>query len=1171
MPVCMPNRAPPPTKPRYISPSSNIDLKSQKASENVGEKPGQWKWPASEWRNVDFIQKLKLEKKLEVHNGCVNTICWNDQGHYILSGSDDQRLVVTNPFSGKNLFSIRSGHRANIFSAKFLPSSQDRKIVSCSGDGKIVYTDVDRDDTYGLFRFDCHFGTTYEVVVVPNEADTFLSCGEDGTVRWFDLRAKTTCAKDRCKEDVLIDCKRAVTSLAVNPMLPWQLAIGCSDSSVRIYDRRMLGTHATGNYSGKGTTGLICRFVPPNLEDRSYRITSLNYNPNGEEILVSYSTEYIYLFGTKGEPKADKPSCESEQHSTGGEANRVPLPIKRLRLRGDWSDTGPNARPERERQGEATPEEAGGRRSPRDAIMQRMSDMLTRWLDGNLHQGENPENQEQPVENPNPFQSEPQYLGRTASSSTSSTVTRGEASTSASRLEISNECVPGLVVTTNCEPVVESDSGSSENQPRMVTESDTVLKESGSGNFRTPDTSLMFQSAETPSTSVGVSLSDVPSHDEFQTFDEVMECSVIQTENQSDMKSIAEVHLTNQENDVKDKSATDSGFDSCDTSSSSHNCDSPKIATHLSSKTESIAVEESCKTPILSEDGVKGKKKKTDEHVESGIESAESSGMMSMSTTGSSSSEVSTAFSVERDSILQQTVQAAVQSWDSDRVEPIISLHYSSEGTTNSTITLGFAKFENLEAGILERSAENASMNMDPSQIQESPGTSADLSRPTARKLNKTTTSAEITQEGSVQMIDNSGAPVMLDETQKVQESSSKCLPQVDKMETVQRESAMEPVGFLHEIKTETKEEELEDPRSTHEQMETNDDDSAVCPNGLTRKQSETSLLPSIGMPSDDLSFCSDSSNSHASSYVHYSNIHDSGASSTGMAKQITSHEKMVVESRDKNEVLSGRPDQKTRALEGPSQNTHDDPLPSGSGRQRRIGHSGPPTGDFQLPALENDSSSTSSEEEEEEEVEMEESARPRPRRQIDRHTAALRLQAFTRKRQEEREKEEMELMDILRPKVNKIFRGHRNARTMIKEANFFGNQFVVSGSDCGHIFVWDRDTARVVMLLEADRHVVNCLQPHPFDPILASSGIDYDIKIWTPLMEEPKFDSVRAEEVVRRNEIMLDETRDTITVPAAFMLRVLASLNHIRSESADICTLNKVLCHSNSQLTSVY
>ena len=35
---------------------------------------------------------------------------------------------------------------------------------------------------------------------------------------------------------------------------------------------------------------------------------------------------------------------------------------------------------------------------------------------------------------------------------------------------------------------------------------------------------------------------------------------------------------------------------------------------------------------------------------------------------------------------------------------------------------------------------------------------------------------------------------------------------------------------------------------------------------------------------------------------------------------------------------------------------------------------------------------------------------------------------------------------------------------------------------------------------------------------------------------------------MISRNEVMLEETRDTITVPAAFMLRVLASLNHIRS-----------------------
>lgn len=80
-------------------------------------------------------------------------------------------------------------------------------------------------------------------------------------------------------------------------------------------------------------------------------------------------------------------------------------------------------------------------------------------------------------------------------------------------------------------------------------------------------------------------------------------------------------------------------------------------------------------------------------------------------------------------------------------------------------------------------------------------------------------------------------------------------------------------------------------------------------------------------------------------------------------------------------------------------------------------------------------------------------------------------------------------------------------------------------------------------MLLEADNHVVNCLQPHPYDPseyhnallnvgqekvskeiniiaalcfmpVLASSGIDYDVKIWSPLEQSPSFNRDLAEEV---------------------------------------------------------
>lgn len=64
-----------------------------------------------------------------------------------------------------------------------------------------------------------------------------------------------------------------------------------------------------------------------------------------------------------------------------------------------------------------------------------------------------------------------------------------------------------------------------------------------------------------------------------------------------------------------------------------------------------------------------------------------------------------------------------------------------------------------------------------------------------------------------------------------------------------------------------------------------------------------------------------------------------------------------------------------------------------------------------------------------------------------------------------------------------KKFSGHRNQKTVIKEANFWGDNFIVSGSDCGHIFFWSIEDQKLVALLKADRSIVNCVQPHPTAP----------------------------------------------------------------------------------------
>jgi nuclear receptor interaction protein len=77
-------------------------------------------------------------------------------------------------------------------------------------------------------------------------------------------------------------------------------------------------------------------------------------------------------------------------------------------------------------------------------------------------------------------------------------------------------------------------------------------------------------------------------------------------------------------------------------------------------------------------------------------------------------------------------------------------------------------------------------------------------------------------------------------------------------------------------------------------------------------------------------------------------------------------------------------------------------------------------------------------------------------------------------------------------------YKGHCNTKT-VKDVNFYGlnDEYVVSGSDCGHFFIWDRKTTEVVNILEGDGEVVNVVQGHPYEPMIAVSGIDSTVKIF--------------------------------------------------------------------------
>ncbi|XP_048968308.1 DDB1- and CUL4-associated factor 6 isoform X13 [Canis lupus baileyi] len=823
----------------------------------------------------EFIQRLKLEATLNVHDGCVNTICWNETGEYILSGSDDTKLVISNPYSRKVLTTIRSGHRANIFSAKFLPCTNDKQIVSCSGDGVIFYTNVEQDaETNRQCQFTCHYGTTYEIMTVPNDPYTFLSCGEDGTVRWFDTRIKTSCTKEDCKDDILINCRRAATSVAICPPIPYYLAVGCSDSSVRIYDRRMLGTRATGNYAGRGTTGMVARFIPSHLNNKSCRVTSLCYSEDGQEILVSYSSDYIYLFDPKDDTARELKTPSAEERR---EELRQP-PVKRLRLRGDWSDTGPRARPESER-------ERDGEQSPNVSLMQRMSDMLSRWFE---------EASEVAQSNRGRGRSRPR--GGTSQSDVSA--------------------LPAVPSSTDLE----------------VGESAMEVDPSAEQSLQPSTSSAMSAQAHSTSSSTesphSTSLLSSPDNEQRQS----VEASGRHTHHQSDSpssvvnKQLGSMSLDEQQDNNNEKL-------------------SPKPGTG----------------------------------------------------------------------------------------EPVLSLHYSTEGTTTSTIKLNFTDEWSSTASSSRGNGSHCK-----SEGQEGPLAPQSSVQPPG----DSDTTLEESSEDVTTYQEGTSAENTIEKRIDIAQS--------DKLTS-------EPLDS-----------------SSGERNDFNLDSSCEVPEEST--SSEQGKEP--------------------------------GTSDQPSTEGATSQNTTNPEPQSQTEAIGPLAHEETLARDSALQDTDDsddDPVLIPGARYR----AGPG----------------------------------------DRRSAVARIQEFFRRRKERKEMEELDTLNIRRPLVKMVYKGHRNSRTMIKEANFWGANFVMSGSDCGHIFIWDRHTAEHLMLLEADNHVVNCLQPHPFDPILASSGIDYDIKIWSPLEESRIFNRKLADEVITRNELMLEETRNTITVPASFMLRMLASLNHIRAD----------------------
>ncbi|KAD6795633.1 hypothetical protein E3N88_06529 [Mikania micrantha] len=265
----------------------------------------------------DLVLRFELQKKLNKHKGCVNTVSFNSDGDILISGSDDRKVILWDWETGNVKLSFHSGHSNNIFQAKIMPGTDDRSIVTCAADGLVRHAIILECGTVETKFLGKHHARAHKLASEPGSPHIFYTCAEDGLVQHFDLRTGMATELFSC---VPLHNRSFVgvvslNSIAIDPRNPNLFAIAGSDEFTRLYDIR--------RYKWDGSTSFgkpADYFCPKHLiGDESLGITGLAFSDQSE-LAVSYYDESIYLF-----PKGMGLGCDAnailDNHSMGSDSD----------------------------------------------------------------------------------------------------------------------------------------------------------------------------------------------------------------------------------------------------------------------------------------------------------------------------------------------------------------------------------------------------------------------------------------------------------------------------------------------------------------------------------------------------------------------------------------------------------------------------------------------------------------------------------------------------------------------------------------------------------------------------------------------------------------------------------------------------------------------------------
>jgi mitogen-activated protein kinase organizer 1 len=208
----------------------------------------------------------RLQSTIEAHKGPVHIAKFNTSGKYFLTGGADRQIHLFNATTATeeiNPIKSYSSHSGTVLGISI--AKDNATFVSGGQDRNVLVWDVPTGSI--IRRFSAHTGSIHSVnycgassqQITPSPEDVVLTAGEDGYLRFYDLRARGAWKP-------IMECKNAKDTILTTAHYQSCIWTGSVDGIIRKYDIR----------AGKLQEDTIDR-----------PITSLTSFHNGSSLLVS--------------------------------------------------------------------------------------------------------------------------------------------------------------------------------------------------------------------------------------------------------------------------------------------------------------------------------------------------------------------------------------------------------------------------------------------------------------------------------------------------------------------------------------------------------------------------------------------------------------------------------------------------------------------------------------------------------------------------------------------------------------------------------------------------------------------------------------------------------------------------------------------------------------------